>query len=141
MGDLHMNPRLLVATIYLSLVIAATRVFAAELTTQPTQPSDWARDDRLTYATSSLNAESVSVLRRQLRDRPNTFITAFDFNLKNMRASEYRTVLQRTHFYDYASLLLEEKRPTMAQTGGIRFFHATTIVTGWQAVGAVDNPA
>ena len=107
----------------------------------PLRDQDWWQANRIQWATDSINYPTLEQLRARVGSyaTTNTFILAFDYNLRHNQPAEYMTVTQRNNFYDYATLLIEgaTAKPEVSQ---VRFFHAATIVTSWSALGAIDNP-
>jgi hypothetical protein len=128
----------------LLLMMAFSRGSAASevIDAGPLRNQDWRKPDRVQWATDSYNLPTLQALRARVASyaSTNTFILAFAYNLGHNSPAEYASVTQRNQFYDYATLLLESAaaKPEISQ---VRFFHATTIVTSWSAIGAVENSA
>ena len=70
----------------------------------------------------------------------NTFMRAAWDNTLNLRASEYQTVSERHDYYDLISYVIEHDPGTPKKARDVRFFHATTAVTGSPGIGSVDKP-
>jgi hypothetical protein len=96
-------------------------------------PGDWLDLDRQEWEMASQNGAESSL------SPTNTFMRAVYFNTQNLRPQEYRTVRERHDYYDVISYVLENDRNTPAALRGVRFFHATTAVTGSPGIGSVDT--
>jgi hypothetical protein len=70
----------------------------------------------------------------------NTFILAAIHNTRNFLPNEYQSISQRHDYYDIISYVLEHDPGTPAALRGVRFFHATTLVTGSPGIGTTDSP-
>ena len=97
-------------------------------------PTDWLDLDRQEWEMLSLQG-----LERSLSPT-NTFMRAVFHNTKNVLPNEYTTVRQRHDYYDLISYVLQFDPNTPAALRDVRFFHATTVVTGAPGIGSVDTP-
>ncbi len=99
---------------------------------------DWLLYDRLAYTRLSLdtNPPWPDALIRQ-----NTFCNACLNVTRARRASEFTSVRQRNAYYDFMSYVFEYSSIPDRRSRGIKFFHATTAVTTWAALGAIEGVA
>ena len=97
-------------------------------------PQDWYMSDRMGWQRASVGG-TIALLSGS-----NTFIQACIYNTQNLRPQEYQNVEQRHNYYDLISYVIEHDPNTPAAARGVRFFHATTLVTGSPGIGTVDSP-
>jgi hypothetical protein len=95
---------------------------------------DWLAMDRREWELASLHGWESSL------SPTNTFMRAVYYNTQNLRPQEYQTVRERHDYYDMISYVLEFDKGTPKALQGVRFFHATTAVTGSPGIGTVDTP-
>ena len=70
----------------------------------------------------------------------NSFMRAAWHNTLNLLPGEYQTVNERHDYYDLISYVIEHDPGTPKAVRDVRFFHATTAVTGSPGIGSVDKP-
>ena len=70
----------------------------------------------------------------------NSFMRAAWHNTLNLLPGEYQTVNERHDYYDLISYIIEHDPGTPKAVRDVRFFHATTAVTGSPGIGSVDKP-
>ena len=58
----------------------------------------------------------------------------------HLRPGEYQTVTERHDYYDPISYVIEHDRGTPEAARNVKFFYATTAVTGSPGIGSVDKP-
>jgi hypothetical protein len=97
------------------------------------EPGDWLDRDREEWEMLSLRGQERAL------SPTNTFMRAVYYNTQKIRPEEYRTIRERHDYYDLISYVLEYDRNTPAALRGVRFFHATTSVTGHPGLGSVDR--
>jgi len=97
-------------------------------------PQDWYMTDRIQWQRASVGGALAAL------SGSNTFIQACIYNTQNLRPQEYQNVEQRHNYYDLISYVIEHDPNTPAAARGVRFFHATTLVTGSPGIGTVDSP-
>jgi Domain of unknown function (DUF4157) len=95
---------------------------------------DWYFGDRMAWQQASVSG-SPSTLSQS-----NSFIMAAIYNTQNLLPGEYTNIEQRHDYYDLISYVIEHDPNTPAAARGVRFFHATTLVTGSPGIGTVDSP-
>ena len=76
----------------------------------------------------------------QMLNPVNTFMRAAWHNTINLLPGEYQTVNERHNYYDLISYVIEHDPGTPKAVRDVRFFHATTAVTGSPGIGAVEKP-
>jgi Domain of unknown function (DUF4157) len=97
-------------------------------------PQDWFELHRIEW-------EHVSATgTEQTLDPRNTFMRAAWYNTINLKPDEYQTVAERHDYYDLISYVIEHDPGTPQAVRDVRFFHATTAVTGSPGIGSVDMP-
>jgi Domain of unknown function (DUF4157) len=99
------------------------------------RPQDWYFPDRMEWQRASVGGTLGAL------SGANTFIRAAIYNTQNLLPGEYSNVEQRHNYYDLISYVIEHDPNTPAAARGVRFFHATTLVTGSPGIGAVDSVA
>src|ERR1051325_562565 len=131
------------AYVFLLVVAVTAGLSASEVadgTPGPLTVQDWWKSDRVQWSTDSINIATLQELRAAVArySSTNTFLKALLNNVRRNKPEEYKSVTQRNAGDDYATLLLEaaSDKPEISR---VRFFHATTIVTSWSAIGAVDS--
>ena len=97
-------------------------------------PGDWLDLDRQEWEMASQSGSESSL------SPTNTFMRAVYYNTKNLRPQEYTTIRERHDYYDIISYVLEHDPNTPGPLQGVRFFHATTAVTGTPGIGSVETP-
>src|SRR5262249_50405817 len=70
----------------------------------------------------------------------NTFMRAAWYNTMNLLPGEYQTVHERHDYYDLISYVIENDPGTPKAVRDVRFFHATTAVTGSPGIGSIEKP-
>jgi hypothetical protein len=96
-------------------------------------PGDWLDRDREEWEILSLRGQERAL------SPTNTFMRAVYYNTQNIRPAEYQTIRERHDYYDLISYALQYDRNTPAALRDVRFFHATTAVTGHPGLGSVDR--
>jgi hypothetical protein len=96
-------------------------------------PGDWLAMDRREWELASAHGWESRL------SPTNTFMRAVYHNTQNLRPQEYQTVRERHDYYDLISYVLQFDRGTPKALRDIRFFHATTAVTGSPGIGTVDT--
>lgn len=123
-------------------VVAATMccsvAVAAEVVGRVTDAKDWRRLERMEYTRLSLSQPPTTLLRELPRVAP-TFVRAANVNTQADRPLEYADIQQRAAYYDLMALVIEHEPLTPKDVQGVRFFHATTIVTLRSMLGAPDQ--
>jgi hypothetical protein len=100
----------------------------------PLQPQDW-------YSWHRVEWEGASAEGHERELSPNnTFMRAVWYNTLNLKPAEYQTVNERHDYYDLISYVIENDPGTPQAARDVRFFHATTAVTGSPGIGSVDKP-
>ncbi|PZF73380.1 eCIS core domain-containing protein [Taibaiella soli] len=99
------------------------------------QPQDWYMADRIEWQDASVGGYIAGL------SQSNTFILATIYNTHNLLPGEYQNVEQRHDYYDIISYVIANDPNTPAAIRDIRFFDATTLVTGSPGIGSVDSPA
>jgi hypothetical protein len=90
---------------------------------------DWTEDDQMNWRRDSFDPQTT-----------NTFILAANYNTKNKRPDEYKTIDERSEYY---ALMQGEAGTQGGAVGQTRFFGAAQIVTdaGHEGVGVIEAPA
>lgn len=104
--------------------------------TQVRSPFDWSFRDREAYVRLSLTTNPPwpdSIIRQ------NTFCNACLNITRDRRSSEFTRVRQRNAYYDFISYIFEYSSIPDRRVRPIKFFHATTVVTAWAALGAIES--
>lgn len=97
-------------------------------------PQDW-------YHLHRVEWQHVSATGTEPTLSPNnTFMRAAWYNTLHLNAHEYQTVGERHDYYDLISYVIEHDPGTPKAARGVRFFHATTAVTGSPGIESVDKP-
>lgn len=126
---------------YLLIVVVLTGISACravEISSEkPIKPSDWSRFERLEYQRLSEAIGNATALLRKL-PTVQTFVRAANVNTLANRPSEYNSISERAAYYDLMSLVIEHEPLTPKAKRGVRFFHATTIVTSRMLLGAAE---
>jgi hypothetical protein len=99
-------------------------------------PYDWYIGDRLAY--SRLSYRSPGPFPDSFI-RSNTFCVACLNVTRGRRASEFTSIRQRHAYYDFMSYVFEYTSIPDRRLRDIKFFHATTAVTTWAALGAAEG--
>jgi Domain of unknown function (DUF4157) len=97
-------------------------------------PQDWGDFDRSEWEDASVNGAEQSL------SPTNRFMRAAWYNTQNLRPDEYQTITERHDYYDLISYVIENDPNTPPAVRDVRFFHATTAVTGSPGIGSVDKP-
>lgn len=103
-------------------------------TRKPLPPQDWWSLHREEWQRVSATG------KEQMLSPTNTFMRAAWYNTLNLRPDEYQTVTERHNYYDLISYVIEHDPGTPKAVRDVRFFHATTSVTGSPGIGSVDKP-
>lgn len=130
------NPNLIGAAIAFFLLTAPTFTGASEKKAGSLQPGDWLEVDRKRFQALSTRLDGPQLIN--VMPAVLTFAEAARYNTQQIRPKEYSTVEQRNAYYNFISLIIEHDKNTPAPVKGVRFFHATTVVTLWSQVGAID---
>lgn len=69
----------------------------------------------------------------------NSFCNACLAITKERRPTEFDMVRQRNAYYDFISYIMEFSNLPHQKAKQIKFFHATTVVTTWNALGAIEG--
>ncbi len=97
---------------------------------------DWLRRDRDLYLMLSYNQQPPF---------PSDFLTQSTFCkacieiTKVHKPDEFKTIRQRNAYYDFISYLFEFSNLPDKKAKQIKFFHATTVVTTWNVIGAAES--
>lgn len=97
-------------------------------------PQDWYSLHREEWQQASATGSE------QMLNPANTFMRAAWHNTLNLLPGEYQTVNERHNYYDLISYVIEHDPGTPKPARDVRFFHATTAVTGSPGIGSVDKP-
>lgn len=112
---------------------------AREITGKLWNDNDWRVIDRLVFESIS-GAYSAAQMKHMRLDQ-NAFVSAAAFNTQHQKPAEYATAKQRNTYYDWLAYRLSIAGPDRGETSGIRFFHATTIVTSkYLGISGLDHP-
>lgn len=97
----------------------------------PLTNKDWLAKHQLDWQGASANLTGAR-LREFSGLRGNTFIKAAFFNTKHYHPAEYSTLRERHDYYDLLSFIIEynKEKAHPDKIRDIKFFHATTFVTG-----------
>jgi hypothetical protein len=126
------------ATVLLCMVTSAALVgHSAEKKAYPLETRDWLEVDRKRFQALSTRLNGPQLTNAM--PAVITFANAALYNTKNILSSEYKTVEQRNAYYNLISLVIEYDKNTPSVLRNIRFFHATTLVTLWSRIGAIDS--
>lgn len=104
----------------------------------PSSKFDWVMYDRLAYTRLSLDTEPPWPSELITK---NTFCKACLEITKERRSAEFKAVRERNAYYDFISYVMEYTKLPDEKARGIKFFHATTAVTTWSAIGAIESLA
>ena len=96
-------------------------------------PEDWTEPDREEWEALSASGNE------QMLSPGNTFMRAAWYNTLNMRPGEYQTIRERHDYYDLISYAIQHDPGTPKAVRDVRFFHATTAVTGHPGIGSVET--
>lgn len=99
---------------------------------------DWLLYDRLAY--TRLSMEISPPWPGELINK-NTFCQACLNITKERKSDEFLSVRQRNAYYDFISYVFEYSSLPDKRAKDVKFFHATTAVTTWAALGAVEGVA
>ncbi len=99
---------------------------------------DWLLYDRQQYI--KLSFETSPPWPAPLINQ-NSFCNACLEITKERKHSEFSLVRQRNAYYDFMSYVFEYSSLPSKKCKDIKFFHATTVVTTWAALGAVEGIA
>lgn len=97
-------------------------------------PQDWHSLHRIEWEHVSATGTEKTL------DPRNSFMRAAWHNTLNLLPGEYQTVNERHNYYDLISYVIEHNPGTPKAARDVRFFHATTAVTGSPGIGSVDKP-